>query len=124
MSDWDVGDEPELVGYVPGDGRPLRSRRMLITMRVVVIIGIVALIVPGVVGTLMINARDAAQACKLWVKYEHPGMASSTSFELLGAHGSGWQCYTSAASFGGSQFVTSLGWIPGPPMFPSKTQTT
>jgi hypothetical protein len=124
MSDWDIGDEPELVGYVPGDGRPLRSHRMLIAMRVVVVVGITALIIPGVVGTLMINARDAAQACRLWVRYEYPGTASNAAFELLGAHGSGWQCYTSASAFGGQQFITSLGWIPGPPMFPAKTSTT
>ena len=119
-----MGDEPELVGYVPSDGRPLRSRRMLVAMRVVVVVGIVALIVPGVVGTLMINARDAAQACKLWVKYEYPGTGSSAVFEVLGAHGSGWQCYTSATAFGGQQFVSSLGWIPGPPTFPAKTTSS
>jgi hypothetical protein len=124
MSDWDVGDEPELVGYVPGDGRPLRSHRMLIAMRIVVVLGITALILPGVVGTLMINARDAAQACKLWVRYEYPGTPSSAQFELLGAHGSGWQCYTGGSAFGGQQFITTLGWIPGPPMFPTKTSTT
>ena len=120
MSDWDIGDEPELVGYVPGDGTPLRSHRMLVAMRVVVAVGIAGLILPGVVGTVMINARDAAQACKMWVKYEFPGVASAASFELVGAHGSGWQCYTSTTSFGGSQFISSLGWIPGPPTLPAR----
>jgi hypothetical protein len=115
---WD--DEPELVGYDPGDGRPLRSPHLMIAMRVVVIIGLAGLILPGLVGTVMINARDAAESCKRWVRYENPGDASTVSFELLGAHGSGWQCYTQSASFGGSQFVASLGWIPGPPQLPSR----
>jgi hypothetical protein len=113
-------DEPELVGYDPGDGRPLRSPRMLLAMRVVVSLGIAGLVLPGVIGTALINARDAAESCKRWVRYESPNDSSSVSFELMGAHGSGWQCYTSSNSFGGSQFVASLGWIPGPPQLPTR----
>jgi hypothetical protein len=118
MSMWE-DEQPELVGYVPSDGRPLRSHRILIVMRVVVVVGIVGLVLPGVIGEIMLNFRDAAESCKRWVSYEHPGDSSSASFELFGANGSGWQCYTAADSFGGSQFVVSLGWIPGPPAIPS-----
>ena len=114
-------EQPELVGYVPSDGRPLRSHRMLIVMRVVVVVGIVGLIVPGIIGEVMLNFRDAAESCKRLVSYEHPGDASSATFQLLGANGSGWQCYTAADSFGGSQFVASLGWIPGPPSIPTNS---
>jgi hypothetical protein len=117
MSEYD--DEPELVGYDPGDGRPLRSPHMLLAMRIVVAVGIAGLILPGVIGTVMINAKDAAESCKRWVRYENPGDSATVSFELLGAHGSGWQCYTQANSFGGAQFIASLGWIPGPPQLPS-----
>ena len=112
-------EQPELVGYIPNEGRPLRSRRMLIGMRVVVIVGVVGLIVPGIIGEIMLNFQDAAQSCKLWVRYEHPGDSSNARFELFGPNGSGWQCYTGADSFGGSQFVASLGWIPGPPALPT-----
>ena len=114
-------EQPELVGYDPGDGRPLRSRNMLIGMRVVVAVGIAGLVLPGIVGELMLNATDAAESCKRWVHYENPGDSSSVDFEILGAHGSGWQCYTQSNSFGGSQFVASLGWIPGPPQLPTTT---
>ncbi len=114
---WD-DEQPELVGYVPGDGRPLRSPQMLLAMRIVVTVGIAALILPGVIGTVMINARDASEACKRWVRYEDPADSSTVSFELMGAHGSG---YTQNNSFGGSQFIVSLGWIPGPPQFPTRT---
>ena len=114
-------DEPELVGYDPGDGRPLRSPRMLLVMRIVVAVGIAWLVLPGVVGEVLLNARDAAESCKRWVRYENPTDSSTVSFELTGAHGSGWQCYTASSSFGGSQFVASLGWIPGPPQLPSRT---
>jgi hypothetical protein len=92
---------------------------MLIGMRIVVAAGIAGLVLPGIVGTVMINATDAAESCKRWVKYEHPGDSSNVIFEPMGAHGSGWQCYTQSNSFGGSQFVASLGWIPGPPTLPS-----
>jgi hypothetical protein len=112
-------DEPELLGYEPGDGRPLRSPHMLLAMRIVVAVGIAGLILPGVTGTVMINAKDAAESCKRWVRYENPGDSSTVSFELLGAHGSGWQCYTQGNSFGGAQFIASLGWIPGPPALPT-----
>jgi hypothetical protein len=117
---WYEDEQPELVGYIPGDGRPLRSRRMLLAMRIVVAVGIAGLILPGVIGTVMINVKDASEACKRWVRYEDPNDSSTVSFELMGDHGSGWQCYTQSNSFGGSQFVASLGWIPGPPQFPSR----
>jgi hypothetical protein len=93
---------------------------MLLAMRIVVSVGIAGLVLPGVIGTVMINVRDAGEACKRWVKYEDPSDSSSVSFELMGDHGSGWQCYTQSNSFGGSQFVASLGWIPGPPQFPAR----
>ena len=112
-------DEPELMGYEPGDGRPLRSHRTMLVMRFVVVLGLLAFILPGVIGTVMINAKDAAESCKRWVRYENPGDSSTVSFELLGAHGSGWQCYTQSNSFGGGQFIASLGWIPGPPALPT-----
>jgi hypothetical protein len=117
---WYEDEQPELVGYIPSDGRPLRSRRMMLAMRIVVSVGIAGLILPGVIGTVMINVRDAGEACKRWVKYEDPNDSSTVSFDLMGEHGSGWQCYTQSNSFGGTQFVASLGWIPGPPQLPSR----
>jgi hypothetical protein len=113
-------DEPELVGYDPGEDRPLRPAHVMLAMRIVVALGIAGLVLPGVIGTVMINAKDAAESCKRWAKYEYPGDSSTVNFELLGAHGSGWQCYTQSNSFGGSQFIASLGWIPGPPEFPTR----
>jgi len=117
-AEWD--DEPELLGYEPSDGRPLRSPRMLLAMRIVVAVGIAGLVLPGVIGTVMINAKDAAESCKRWVKYENPNDSPSVTFELMGPHGSGWQCYTQSSSFGGAQFIATLGWIPGPPALPAR----
>ena len=81
---WYEDEQPELVGYIPSDGRPLRSRRMLLAMRIVVAVGIAGLILPGVIGTVMINVKDASEACKRWVRYEDPNDSSTVSFEADG----------------------------------------
>ena len=117
-------DEPELLGYEPGDGRPLRSARMLAAMRFIVVLGLVALVLPGIVTTIMVDTRGAQAACKIWVRYEVPSaIGSSVQFEIFGSNGFGWQCYT-RGSFGGDQFVASLGIIPGPPDLPSERPVT
>jgi hypothetical protein len=116
-------DEPELAGYEPGDGRPLRSRSMLIAMRIVVVLGLIALVVPGIITTLMVASNSAQESCRRWVRYEDSsGAGSRVAFELMGPHGTGWQCYTSGA-FGGDYFVASLGLIPGPPNIPRQRLT-
>jgi hypothetical protein len=110
MSDWD--DEPELAGYEPGNGRPLRSRRLVITMRVVVVVGILCLVLPQVITAVTVASSTAQAACAAWVRYEAPeATGSSASFELFGAGGMGWECYTVGA-FGGDRNVASLGLIP------------
>jgi hypothetical protein len=117
-------DEPELAGYDPGDDRPLRSRRMVITLRIVVIVGLVALVLPGIITTMMVGANSAEESCQRWVDYEDPtSPGSHATFELLGAHGLGWQCYTQGA-FGGDSFVASLGIIPGQPNIPAQQLVT
>ena len=117
-------DEPELAGYDPGDGRPLRSRRVLLVMRVVVILGLVALVLPGIITTLMVASNSAQESCRRWVSYEDPtATGSNATFEVLGGHGLGWQCYTQGA-FGGDRFVASLGLIPGPPKIPTQQLVT
>ena len=113
MSDWD--DEPELAGYEPTRGRPLRSRRLVITMRVVVVVGILCLVLPQVITTVTVASSTAQEACLAWVRYEAPqATGASATFELFGANGMGWQCYTVGA-FGGDKHVASLGLIPVSP---------
>jgi hypothetical protein len=103
--------EPELAGYVPNEGIP-RRRRTLRTMRVLVIIGIACLILPGILTTWNVASATANDACTQWVKYEAPdATGESAQFELAGAYGMGWQCY-STGGFGGSKHVASLGLIP------------
>lgn len=105
-------EHPELAAYEPHEGRPLRGPRTLLAMRVIVILGIIGLILPGMITIVTVSTATATRACAAWVKYEAPdAAASSVRFELFGPGGAGWQCYTVGA-FGGDRRVASLGIIP------------
>ena len=112
-------DEPELAGYEPHGERPLRSRRLVTTMRVVVVIGLVGLILPGILLTTVTANRTAAASCAAYAAYYAPeAVGISTRFELISDAGIGWNCY--AVSFGGEQtLLASLGLIPGGPRIPT-----
>jgi len=113
-------DEPELAGYEPYDERPLRSRRTVAIMRVVVLVGIACLVLPGVITGLSVASSAAKEECRRWVAYEDPSSPGSDArFQLFGDGGPGWQCYTRGA-FGGDSRVASMGLIPGPPALPSR----
>ena len=104
-------EEPELAGYVPTEGVP-RRRRMQFVLRIVVVVGIACLVLPGMLTTLSVASSTAQEACNAWVRYEAPeATRASARFELFGAGGPGWQCYTVGA-FGGEKNVASLGLIP------------
>jgi hypothetical protein len=114
-------DNPELSGYQPSDDRPLRRRRTVVMMRVIVIVGLVALILPGIVTTVSVGTTTAEASCALWVAYQEPGAPSSDArFEVFGPGTLGWECYTVDA-FGGDTHVASLGLIPGTPDIPGIT---
>jgi hypothetical protein len=113
-------DEPELAGYEPGDGRPLRSRRTLVAMRIIVVVGLACLVLPGIFTTMSVASNAANEECRQWVAYEDPASPGwDARFELFGDGGIGWQCYTQGA-FGGDTHVASMGLIPGPPALPSR----
>jgi hypothetical protein len=108
-------DHPELAGYEPTDSsRPLRGRRMRVVMRITVVLGILALLVPGVLTTLSIASATATNACAAAVaRYSPDARRSSAGFELLGGHGVGWHCY-SVDTNDRRTYVVPLGIIPGP----------
>ena len=104
-------DEPELAGYVPTEGTP-RLRRMKFVLRIVVVMGIACLVLPGMLTTMSVAAATAEEACTAWVAYEAPeAKGVSARFEFFATGGPGWQCYTVGA-FGGDKKVASLGLIP------------
>ena len=117
-SDSEYDDEPELAGYEPHD-RPLRSPRLVTAIRVVVVIGLVGLILPGILITMNTANRTAQNTCSVYTAFYAPGaMSFSVRFELVGPAGVGWNCY--AVNFGGGEIlVKALGLIPGGPRLPS-----
>jgi hypothetical protein len=109
----DEYDEPELAGYEPHGDKPLRSPHLATVMRVVVVLGLAALLLPGILVTMGTAQRTAERACAQYVAVLAPGaIAASTRFEVFSAAGIGWNCY--AIDFDGDQLLLrSLGLIPG-----------
>ena len=107
-------DSPELAGYEPTGDRPLRSERMLRVMRVVVIIGVLGLILPGILITASTAANSADRACAYYVAENVPNGTPRARFELMGPEGPGWSCY--ADRFGSPElYVRGMGLIPVAP---------
>lgn len=105
-------DPPELRGYVPSEGRPLRHPLMLRVMRIAIVLGVVGLIVPSLSATIAIQARTAAAICARAASAGTIGADPVTRFELFGPGGPSWYCY--ARGFDGREvLIGSLGLIPG-----------
>jgi len=104
---------PELAEYEPGDARPSRSVLRRRVLRVMVLLGLTALILPGILVTIRVQGTTAAAACRFVVQTEDSeAIDSTTRFELAGPDGPGWYCY--AVRFGGEEILLrSLGLIPG-----------
>jgi hypothetical protein len=112
-----VNEHPELDGYESSD-KPLRSKRLTMLTRVVVVLALVALVLPGIVTTMTVSSSTAQAACAAWIAFEVDGASGSEArFEILGPSGVGWECY-SVGAFGGDEHIASLGLIPGPPRLP------
>lgn len=103
-------DPPELRGYVPNGDRPLRHPATLRVMRVVIVLGVIGLIVPGLFATIALQTRTAEAVCARAAS----ALAAEpvARFELAGPAGPSWYCY--AREFGGREvLIGSLGLIPG-----------
>lgn len=116
--DGEFDDEPELAGYQPHE-KPLRSPHLNTVMRVVVVLGLVGLILPGILITLGTASRTAHATCAAYTAFYAPEAVSfSARFEVVSAAGIGWNCYSVA--FGGAEtLVKALGIIPGGARLPS-----
>jgi len=103
-------DEPELAGYEPIP--PRRRRPVLWVMRVVVVLAILGLVLPGFLIPLRMAAQTADSSCGVYIAREAPGsIGQSVRFELFSPIGPGWNCYSIA--FGGDEsLVHPFGLIP------------
>ena len=112
---------PELSGYVPTEGGSVRRPMTRRIMRVVIVIGVVLLVLPGALSTLGVQMQTAAAACRIVTGVLDPAASSSSArFELWGSNGPGWYCYS--RSFDGSELMLrALGLIPGLSYRPSGT---
>jgi hypothetical protein len=115
-------EEPELAGYEPHE-RPLRGPRLQLVMRVVVVLGLTALVLPGILITMTTANRTALRTCSIYTSvYAPEAVGFSSRFELFSPAGMGWNCY--ARTFGGDEtLVAALGLIPGGakiPTFPTE----
>jgi len=116
-------EHPELAGYEPVGDKPLRSPHLLTAMRIVVVLGLVGLILPGILISVTTANRTADTSCAVYARYYAPeSVGFSARFEVMSAAGMGWNCY--ALSFGGEEvLVATLGIIPGAPRIPAVPAT-
>lgn len=111
--------EPELAGFEPHGDRPLRSPHLLTVMRIVVVVGLIGLVLPGILIGISTANGTAQRSCRIYTGYLAPAAVGfSARFELVSASGVGWNCY--AVGFGGTEtLLASMGLIPGGARLPS-----
>ncbi len=111
---------PELAEYAPGDRGSVRRPLTLKIIRVVIVIAVVLLIVPGVIYTVSVQVETAGAACAIVVSSTARDATPDARLQLWGGNGPGWYCY--ARTFSGSEvLLRSLGIIPGLTYRPSGT---
>lgn len=112
-------DEPELAGYEPHGEKPLRSPHLVTIMRVVVVVGLIGLVLPGILIGLSTANSTAQRSCDIYTTYLAPeAVTFSARFELVSAAGMGWNCY--AVGFGGEEtLLATMGIIPGGARLPA-----
>lgn len=81
-------------------------------MRIVVVLAIIGLVLPGILVTATTAARTAENACSVYVAMDAPGsVGQRVAFEMWSPIGPGWNCYSVA--FGGNEtLVKAFGLIP------------
>lgn len=114
-----VSDHPELDGYEPMPEKPLRSPHLQTFMRIVVIVALVALVLPGIIVTITTANATATRACAAYTQvYAPDAIGFAVRFEAFGPEGPGWNCYST--DFGGREsLLRTLGLIPGGAVLPS-----
>jgi hypothetical protein len=107
MTDHPELDEP--------DDAPLRSDQRRRILRVVALVSMALLVVPGFIGTVVQAQQSARYACEIARVSLAPGAQNSSArFELFPLVTARWQCY--AEFYDGTSIrIATLGPIPGLP---------
>lgn len=93
------------------DTRPLYGRGRRVFMRIIVLVCVFALVLPGMLSLHSQFGAFAQGACWKAAVFSDPGTRSvRASFEVFGPGGIGWECYATSAS--GERHVVSLGLFP------------
>ena len=96
------------------DGRSPAWERRARVMRIISIVALLSLVVPGALATWALAQSTAARACRLAVDAQLDArIPSRVAFELGSLETAGWNCYAVAPS--GEVRVAVLGVIPGAP---------
>lgn len=115
-------EHPELSGYEPFEEKPLRSTRRTWALRIVVLVAVLALVLPGVFTTLSVGTSNAWRACTYRAVVVDPSLRAEPRFELFGPGGLGWECYATDR-LGDEHHIDSMGLIPvAPRVFGVPTQ--
>lgn len=107
-------EHPELSGYEPYEEKPMRSARKAWALRLVVLLAVLALVLPGVFTTVSVGTSNAWQACTYRSAVVDPSLQAAPRFELFGPGGLGWECYA-VDRFGDEHHIDSMGLIPVAP---------
>ena len=116
-----MSDHPELDGYEPMRDKPLRSPHLQTIMRIVVVLALVGLILPGIFVSWTTASATANRTCVAYAGvYAPTAVGTSVRFEMFGPEGPGWNCYV--REFGGTEsLLRALGLIPGAVVLPDGT---
>lgn len=108
-------DDPrELRGWEPDDETTSPWERRRRVMRIVALVTMVAMVVPGALTSWAIAQSTAERSCRIAVDYyANDRTPSRVAFELDSPETLGWNCYALAPT--GEVRVALLGLIPGPP---------
>lgn len=109
-------DPPELSGdWDDDDVGPSSMDRRARVLRIIGIVALSSLVLPGILVTWTTSTATARVACEIAVNYYAPAAESSLArFELVPLDTLGWNCHARMAD-GITLRVASLGPIPGAP---------
>jgi hypothetical protein len=113
LNDWDPDDWGPDDSEPDDDATPPWERRRRI-MRLVALVTMIAMVVPGALTSWAIAQSTAERSCRIAVDfYANDRTPSRVAFELSASESLGWNCYALAPT--GEVRVAILGLIPGPP---------